>query len=133
MSFTIRHLLEDIPAQREMRIQEQTVFEQFLGAITMIIQAHRVEAREVIINDLSEATEVEGLIDPSIPDRDINIWRWCALAFERQNDLVSAEKVIESCYNKMNQEGQCSLNGNSPNHLHSQGLQSQASNATSTI
>ena len=86
MSFTIRHLLEEIPIQREIGLPEQTLFEQFLGAVIAIISAHRVEAREVIINDLSEATAVEGLIDPSIQDRDINIWRWCSLAFERQND-----------------------------------------------
>jgi hypothetical protein len=91
-------LIKDIHSKRSAGQDENKIFLEFKEAMKNLIVAHRVSAREVVIKVLEDLTDEGKLIDPSILDRDINIWRWCWAAFFELGDFVSADRVIEDCY-----------------------------------
>lgn len=91
-------LIKDIHSKRDLGQSEDKIFIEFKEAMKSLIVADRVSAKDTAIKVLEDLTDEGKLIDPSIPDRDINIWRWCWTAFFELLDFVAADRIIEDCY-----------------------------------
>jgi hypothetical protein len=92
-------LIKDIHSKRALGQSEDKIFLEFKEAMKSLIVANRVSAKDTVIKVLEDLTDEGKLIDPSFLDRDINIWRWCWIAFFYElGDFVAADRVIEDCY-----------------------------------
>jgi len=98
MEDALTQFIKDVKDKRTKGIDEEQIFKEFIEEIEKLILASRFDASEVIIKILENLTDEGKIIDPSLLDRDINIWRWCTIAFWQINDYVSADRVIEACY-----------------------------------
>ncbi len=82
---------------------EEVVRKEFKEKLKSAIQENRFIAADTIIKSLQHLTDEGNCIDPSRPDgKDIDIWCWFWVTFlEELGDPISAEKVIEACYNHL--------------------------------
>jgi len=78
--------------------ERKKIFTGFKEAMKALIKANRSSAMDITIKVLESLTDERKTIDPSVIDRDMNIWRWCWAAFLELSDPVAAERIVEDCY-----------------------------------
>ena len=100
MKENLAELVKAIKKSRESGKPEPETFNEFVGQLVVLIQQNVLTARDTVIEFLREATGKNQLIDPR-NHNDVNIWRWCWTSFLASpvKDPLSADKVIEECYN----------------------------------
>jgi len=98
MNEAVIRLVKDVKDRRASGVREDEIFQDFKKAMKDLINANRITAADFVLKVLEDLTDEGKIIDPSILDRDMNIWRWCWATFLELGDFVAADRIIEDCY-----------------------------------